>query len=614
MAFPPRFLDELRERVSISEIVGRRVRLQKKGREHLGLCPFHAEKTPSFTVSDEKGFYHCFGCGAHGDVISFLTETEKLSFPEAVEQLAGLAGLEVPRASAAEREQEKRQAGLHACIEAACAFFEGQLRMPGGKPPLDYLRERGLDDDTIRRFRIGYAPDRRGALASALSREGFDAATLVEAGLLKASEHGDGHYEYFRGRITFPITDRRGRVIAFGGRAVGDQQPKYLNSPDSPIFHKGRVLYGLARARERVRDAGELVVVEGYMDAIALDRPGLPAAVAPLGTAITEEQIRELWRLAPEPVLCLDGDEAGQRAARRAAERALPLLQPGRSLRFAAMPPGQDPDSLLRDGGEAAFHEALAGALPLAEVVWRMEAARVRPDTPERRADLQRRLEERARSIGDPVVRRFYQSDFRARLAGMLGQERERTPRSNGRPGMRRSWADQSARSVGAISHRRPGPPAAVLERRSMQGVLAAMLNHPELTGEFGEFLANLDLTEELDSLRHELLMISGSGEELDATGIRTQLERTGFGRVLRSLLRPAVYQHAPYARAESDEMVVRQGLEHIASRLQRKHIEDHVKENLDRLENTSAFDELERIANLSVHEQRRRADDDGLY
>ncbi len=615
MAFPPRFLDELRERISISEIVGRRVRLQKKGREHLGLCPFHTEKTPSFTVSDDKGFYHCFGCGAHGDVISFLTEAERLSFPEAVEQLANIAGLEVPRASAAEREREKRQVGLHACIEAACCFFERQLRLPEGKAALEYLRSRGLDDDRVRRFRIGFAPERRGSLTAALAREGFGVETMVEVGLLKLSERGDGHYEYFRGRITFPITDRRGRVIAFGGRALGDQQPKYLNSPESPIFHKGKVLYGLDAARERVRDTGELVVVEGYMDVIALDRPGLPAAVAPLGTAITEDQIREAWRLAAEPTLCLDGDAAGQRAARRAAERALPLLEPGRSFRFAALPQGEDPDSLVRGRGEAAFREVLAASLPLAELIWRLELAEVRPDTPERRAGLQRRLEEHTRRISDASVRRYYRTDFRARLAAMLGE----TGGSAGAPSGWRGKTGQQRRGGYAVGAGKPTrrnavAPAAVLGRRALEGVLAALLNHPQLVGEFGEFVATLELPEELDSLRHEILMISGSGEELDATGIRTQLERTGYGGVVHSLLRSTVYQHAPYARADSDVVVVRQRLEHIAGQLQRKHIEDHVKEHLGRLEDTSPFDELERIANLSAHEQKRRADDEGLY
>lgn len=614
MAFPPRFLDELRERIPISEIVGRRVRLQKKGREHLGLCPFHTEKTPSFTVSDDKGFYHCFGCGAHGDVISFLTEAERLSFPEAVEQLASAAGLEVPRASAAEREREKRQVGLHACIEAACGFFESQLRLPEGKAALDYLRSRGLDEDKVRRFRLGFAPERRGALTAALAREGFGLETLVEVGLLKPSERGDGHYEYFRGRITFPISDRRGRVIAFGGRALGDQQPKYLNSPESPIFHKGRVLYGLAMARERVRDTGELVIVEGYLDVIALDRPGLPAAVAPLGTAITEDQIRELWRLAAEPILCLDGDAAGQRAARRAAERALPLLEPGRSFRFAALPRGEDPDSLVRDRGDAAFRQVLAASLPLGELIWRLELAEVRPDTPERRAGLQRRLEEQARRIGDASVRRYYQTDFRARLASMFGEGRGPAGASAGWRGNAGQQRRGYAAGAGRSARRKTVPPAALLERRTLEGVLAALLNHPQLAGEFGEFLATLELPEELDSLRHELLMISGSGEELDATGIRTQLEQTGYGGVLHSLLRSTVYQHAPYARADSDVVVVRERLEHVASQLQRKHIEDHVKEHLGRLEDTSTFDELERIASLSAHEQKRRADDDGLY
>ena len=329
MAFPPQFLDELRARLPVSEVVGRKVRLLRKGREHSGLCPFHNEKTPSFTVNDEKGFYHCFGCGAHGSVIDFAMETEGLSFPEAVEKLAGQAGLQVPQSSPEERERAKVRSTLYDVLEQVCDWYEDQLTRPGGRQAYDYLKQRGFTDETIGRFRLGFAPDGRGKLLQAMESRGIERRQLVEAGLIKLPEGGGDPRDYFFNRVMFPITDGRDRVIAFGGRILGDGQPKYLNSPETPLFHKGRNLYNYAMAREASKDAGTVIVAEGYTDVIALAQAGLPNAVAPLGTALTEEQIGLLWRIADEPVLCFDGDNAGERAALRAAERAMPILKPG---------------------------------------------------------------------------------------------------------------------------------------------------------------------------------------------------------------------------------------------------------------------------------------------
>src|SRR5215469_12727372 len=373
MAFPPRFLDELRQRVSLAEVVGRRVKLIRRGREFTGLCPFHNEKTPSFSVVEDKGFYHCFGCGAHGDVIGFSMQAENLSFPEAVEQLARRAGLEVPQETHEERERAERHATLQTAVDAACAFFEKMLHGPEGRGARAYLEGRGLDDAAIRRFRLGFAPDGRDKLKRAVMSSTVPEALLLEAGLLRKPEGGGESYDYFRNRVIFPIGDRRGRIIAFGGRVMDDGQPKYLNSPDTPLFQKGRVLYGWALARVAAAKDPSAIVVEGYMDVIALHRAGFTTAVAPLGTALTERQIEELWRLAPEPVLCFDGDSAGQRAASRALARALPILKPGMSLRFAILPPSEDPDSLILHHGASAMRELLDRAQPLAEVLWRLE-------------------------------------------------------------------------------------------------------------------------------------------------------------------------------------------------------------------------------------------------
>src|SRR5712692_5570068 len=317
MAFPPGFLDELRSRVPLGDLVGRRVRLTRRGREQAGLCPFHNEKTPSFYVVEDKGFFHCFGCGAHGDAIGFVMRADNLDFIEAVERLAGEAGIAVPQQTPQDRERAQRQKTLLEALAAAADFYEAQLWSHSGMRAREYLTARGLDEETIRRFRLGWASDDRQALRRALAGD-FPEALLHEAGLLRTPEDGGNPYDYFRGRVMFPIGDRAGRVIAFGARTLGDDQPKYLNSPDTPVFEKGRVLYAWAAARAylgRKAEAASVIVVEGYMDVIALHRAGFGSAVAPLGTALTELQLHELWRLSPEPVLCFDGDNAGQSAA-----------------------------------------------------------------------------------------------------------------------------------------------------------------------------------------------------------------------------------------------------------------------------------------------------------
>ncbi len=534
MAFPPQFLDDIRARIGLADVIGRRVRLVKKGREHAALCPFHNEKTPSFTVSEEKGFFHCFGCGAHGDVIGFVMRADGLSFPEAVERLAADAGLEVPEQTPAEREHARRQADLYEVMEKACAFFEDQLGANVGAPAGDYLRARGLDADTMARFRLGYAPDTRGALRGALMGETLPEAMLIEAGLLIKPDDGVA-YDRFRGRVIFPITDRRGRVIAFGGRILGEGTPKYLNSPDTPLFNKGRVLYGMALARRAARDAGRVIVTEGYMDVIALAKAGFAEAVAPLGTALTESQMHELWRMAPEPLLCFDGDNAGRRAAERAAERALPLLQPGRSLRFAMLPGGEDPDSLIVARGAGAFAALIETAKSLADVIWDIEATRLRLDTPERIAGLEKRLDDHVYSIADRKVQFQYQAHFRKRLGELTRRFR---PRAQGYgPG-----AGLGTHGAGAT-----------LLRRQNQIILAAALNHPGVLDEFAERLASINLSQpKLDKLRKEILLVYAERSGLDSDGLKRQLREQGFADELDELLGPDVYVHAAFARPDA--------------------------------------------------------------
>jgi DNA primase len=505
MAFPPGFLDELRARLSMSDIVGRKVSLKRKsGSEYAGLCPFHNEKTPSFTVNDKKGFYHCFGCGEHGDAVGFVMKTEGLSFPESVEKLAREVGLQVPRATPAERERAERAATLQEVVELAARWFQKQLRLPVGRHGLDYLRGRGLSDETIDDFRLGFAPDSRDGLLATLKQESVPLDKIVEAGLAIQPEDDRNAYDRFRGRVMFPIADRRGRIIAFGGRVMGAGEPKYLNSPETPLFHKGANLYCLDRARQAVTKDQPVIVAEGYMDVIALHGAGFAGAVAPLGTALTEGQLGELWKLADEPFLCFDGDNAGRRAASRAAERALPLLRPGKSLRFLALPAGEDPDSLIRSRGADAIRRVLELARPLSDVVWEMETEGKPADTPERRASLQRAVEQRVAEIGDPMVRDYYRTEMRNRL------NRIRRPDPPAwRPGERRPF-------------RRPGDPApspfaagaAAREARpeadgshQERALLGALIDRPALLHVLAEDLAALPIANpDLARLRSGLL------------------------------------------------------------------------------------------------------------
>jgi DNA primase len=553
VAFPPGFLDELRSRTSLAELIGRRVRLVRRGREHGGLCPFHNEKTPSFYVVEDKGFFHCFGCGAHGDAIGFLMRADGLDFIEAVERLAGEAGIAVPQQTPQERERAQRQKTLLEALAAAAEFYERQLRGPGGARAREYLARRGLDDETIRRFRLGWAPDDRQALRRALSGE-FPEALLREAGLLRVPDDDGTPYDYFRGRVIFPIGDRAGRTIAFGGRTLGDDQPKYLNSPDTPVFEKGRVLYAWSVARAHLARGPEApaIVVEGYMDVIALHRAGFGGAVAPLGTALTEPQLFELWRLAPEPVLCFDGDPAGQRAAWRALNRALPLLQPGRSLHFATLPPGDDPDSLVRAGGGAAFRAILVGARPLSEALWQTELSSRAIDTPERCADLERRLMALAGLIADRSVQGEYRRFLRDRLFALSrgGRAVRAAPRGGwrgkpGRPDLLPGFAP---------------PPSS--GRRNREVFLGLFLSHPALIDKWVEEIAAVDIPEPaLDSLRRAILEIANTHRGLDAEAFRQQLALCGHTEIVSGLA-SIIAKHAGFAaRGGDDPDVINRGL-----------------------------------------------------
>ncbi|MBF0167301.1 MAG: DNA primase [Alphaproteobacteria bacterium] len=596
MSFPPRFLEELRTRISLTEVVGRKVKLVRKGREYWACCPFHNEKSPSFSVSDEKGFYHCFGCGAHGDVIGFAMRAQGLPFPEAVERLAAEAGMEVPKASPEEREQAKREASLYEVMELACKHFEGHLSAPQGREALAYLKGRGLSDETIARFRLGFAPEDRNELKVALLGETITKEMLIEAGLLIQPEDGGREpYGRFRGRVMFPITDKRGRVVAFGGRIMGAGEPKYLNSPETPLFHKGRQLYALAQAREGARATGRLIAVEGYMDVIALHQAGLDQAVAPLGTALTEAQIEEMWRLAPEPILCFDGDTAGQRAAGRALERALPLLKPGLSLRFATLPPGEDPDTLVQKQGAPGLEAVLGQAQSLLERLWITETMAAPADTPERRAALEKRLEDQVRRIQDTQVQYYYRSDIKNRLRDLFFQARPKQARFT-----------KGREPVAGVPRNVPMLPPSAPQPKLESLLLSCLINHPDLIDATAEPLGHLSFSDPgLDRLRQEALNLLAQMPGLDSETLKHHLDAHGFGEAVASLLRTTL---ARFAGADAPQDDARKGMLHTLGRLRRPHIVQAILEAERRLGDEVSQEALDALT--ALRDELSRIDD----
>ena len=422
MRFTPQFLEELRARLPVSEVVGKRVKLKKAGREFKGLSPFQQEKTPSFTVNDQKQFYHDFSTGKHGNIFDFVMETEGVSFVEAVERLASMAGLQIPAATPDAARQEQRRRTLHDVMEMAAKFFQDTLTSRHGAAARGYLADRGIGPQVQLQFRMGYAPEDRFALKEHLGAAGIPVPDMVETGMLIGGDDIPVPYDRFRDRVMFPITDARGRIIAFGGRALKKDVPaKYLNSPETPLFHKGDNLYNFPMARKAAHDGSPIVVVEGYVDVIAMVGVGFPGAVAPLGTALTENQLQLLWKMVDEPILCFDGDRAGQKAAWRAAELALPHLKPGKSLRFALLPEGQDPDDLARSGGRGAIEDVIAAAGTLSDLIWAREIAAGDFTTPERRAALEARIGEISNGIHDDTVKKYYRQDLAERLYRQFG-------------------------------------------------------------------------------------------------------------------------------------------------------------------------------------------------
>ncbi|MDX8456514.1 DNA primase [Mesorhizobium sp. VK9D] len=556
MRFPPAFLDEIRDRVPISQVIGTRVAWDRKKTnasrgDYWACCPFHGEKSPSFHCEDKKGRYHCFGCSVSGDHFKFLTELDGMSFPEAVEKIAEMAGVPMPVRDAQEERREKERASLTDVMEMATAFFQERLQSADGAKARAYLRDRGLTPATQQSFRLGYAPDSRNALKEHLAAKGVPKADIEACGLVR---HGDDipvSYDWFRDRIMFPIPDSRGKIIAFGGRALApDALAKYMNSPDTELFHKGNVLYNFARARKALAKGGSVIAVEGYMDVIALAQAGFENAVAPLGTALTENQLELLWRMAGEPVLCFDGDQAGLKAAWRAADLALPAIQPGRSARFALLPEGKDPDDLVKADGPDAFRAVLSEARPLADLLWMRETAGGVFDTPERRAELEKTLRELTSRIRDESLRYHYQQEMRERVLSFFGSQRAARQghhggRSDGRPGERgKGPGPGGAFGRGGAA----GGRAAITEslgrsalvKRAGEGmsvreatIIVALVNHPALIDENFAHVEFLDLANSDLRKLHAAILDAMAHDAADERGtVIATIERAGCGGI----------------------------------------------------------------------------------
>ncbi|RST32205.1 DNA primase [Sphingomonas ginkgonis] len=605
MSLTPAFLDELRARTLLSSVIAPKVKLTRAGREWKACCPFHQEKTPSFTINDEKGFYHCFGCGAHGDAIRFLTEAGGLPFMEAVKELAGKAGMDVPAPDPRAREKQERTASLTDVTAAAQRWFAEQLAGIDGAPAREYLKRRAIDAAAVQRFGIGFAPEGRGRLKNALATLGED--RLVETGMLIRPDSGET-YDRFRGRLMIPIRDVRKRVIGFGGRIIGEGEPKYLNSPETILFDKGRTLYNIDLASPASRTARRLIAVEGYMDVIALDRAGIAEAVAPNGTAVTEAQLERMWRLDPAPILCFDGDSAGQKAAIRAAARALPFLSAERTLRFVALPPGQDPDDLVRAGGRDAIERLLSAPEPLVDRVWRHEAEAAPLTTPEERAGLRQRLLAHVSAIGDKGLAQLYRDEWMQRFDALVRPQRG----GPGRPFERRG---RYVKGKGFVP---PEPPTLAqtrvigqrgLQDETLRAVLLGFTLFPAALADHSEALAHLMIADPGQARwRDRLVDAAMDGTLLDREGLRTILEANGTALPTSDERSSVAYT---FTREESEPTLALRDLGEAVDTLAREH---EVAAALDRATarlqagDEAAFAEQVRLLRLKRENNERLA------
>ncbi len=622
MRFSPSFLEEIRSRLNLSDIVARHVtwdrrKTQPSKQDYWACCPFHQEKTPSFHVDDRRQRYKCFSCGASGDHFRFLTDKEGLTFPEAVEQLASQAGLALPAPDPQFQAREKKRAGLVEICEMACRYFEAELKLPGGSAARAYLDTRGLTKETLAEFRFGFAPNSRDGLKRHLAGKGVDEEAMLEAGLIGRPDDGRPSYDRFRNRIIIPIQDDKGRVVAFGGRALDPEgQPKYLNSPETPLFHKRHMLFNIHRARQPAFDNQAAIVVEGYMDAIAIWQAGIKHVVAALGTAFTEEQIARMWRLAPEPIVCFDGDAAGTSAAHRAVDRILPVLKSGYSFGFVFLPAGKDPDDLIQSGGQQGLLAEIAKSVALSDVLWDRETANARVDTPERKAALEKTLDDLIFQIKDDRVRRRYQLAIRLRLSNFFW-ERDRTSRRPGGKTFEKPSDDPGGKRVEAPSSELFG-----LERT----ICALFVKNIEFLDRHIERIAHVQFADELHQrFKVELCRIatelSGDqvvsffdrldsrfylilGEVLGESDDRVREEKNGRRDRFSHLL-----QRLPVLACEPGDDFVETLFLHFLDKLELRSLEQEVEDELAADGSNMRQEDWLRIQALSQEVARRRED-----
>jgi DNA primase len=592
MRLPDSFLEELRARTPLAALIGRRVKLVRSGRQWKACCPFHNEKSPSFYIYDDG--YHCFGCGAHGDAIGFVMQSQGATFMDAVGMLAGEAGLEVPKPSAEAAQAEQRRLDLHGVLEAAAAFYARALHGPAGAAALAYLRRRGLTDATIARFGLGWAGEGRGALAQALAAEAVTPAQLLAAGLLRPRDDDSPGHELFFNRVMFPIRDRRGRVISFGGRTMGDGQPKYVNGPETAVFSKRRTLYGLAFARDAARAKQPIVVVEGYMDVIALHQAGFTGAVAPLGTALTEDQLDLLWQMSPAPVLCFDGDSAGARAAARAADLALPKLAPDRTIRVATLPDGEDPDTLIKAHGTARFSAVLDNARPLAVALFDLLRETVTTATPEQRAAFRARLEGACARIGDRGLAQEYRRDLLDRFfAAFRRNAQGKTPRAAPRR------AD------------RPVATSSATEQERCRTLIAILLRHPALAHRLEDALAQLALPLPAQRLLTAILAYADEADHLDFDGLIAHLTTLDLTVDIAWALGDVPCPSPAYAGASATASEAEAGWWHIYGLMRGHGLDAEISAARERFQASQHAADLDRLgALLAARDQWRRGED----
>ncbi|NMA98701.1 MAG: DNA primase [Phyllobacteriaceae bacterium] len=581
MRFTDQFLDEIRQRLPITQVVGEHVLWDKRksqpGKGDMwACCPFHAEKSPSFHADDRRGIYHCFGCGASGDHFRFLTEKAGMSFPEAVEKLAGMAGVPMPARDERTERREAAQKSLLEVMEIATRYFEAALAHNIGARARGYLFERGVSPINQARFRIGFAPDSRNGLKEHLAANGVSAQAMVDTGLVTSRDGDPLTYDRFRNRVMFPITDFKGRVIAFGGRAMSPDVPaKYLNSPETQLFSKRHTLYNGHTAKNAARDGATVVVVEGYLDVIAAVSAGFEGTVAPLGTALTEEHIQLLWRMTDVPVLCFDGDKAGLKAAERATDLILPHLKPGKTVKIATLPEGQDPDDLIKAQGRGAFVDVIEKARSLSDMVWSFETGGLVPEAPEERAALQARLRERANSIQDSTVRFHYQQAFDEKLKAFFAPLRQ-----GGRDSWQRGGKPAYGQS-GAYGYPSRGTPrlvvsdtlrnsrllrsAAVADVTPREAtIILTLVNHPALVEDKFEQLAALDNETPLaQKVLGDILALVVRHHDISSDDLRSALGVRGHGPALVRMSETLAAQGVWQASSETALVDAEIGLSH---------------------------------------------------